>query len=91
MNSTELIQGAKEKYLQLRLEQAFFETDLLDYLKFLQEQSILEIKHEPSLKERLSYFLQTTKSPHWKSFYLGWVEGRVNFYMNDRHKQNTST
>lgn len=84
MTSQELIEGCKERFDINKEEQGTIEEDVLEYLKFFESQGILLIKDEKKLEEKLKYALQRINSFHWKSFYYGWLEGKL--YLNGKNK-----
>lgn len=80
MNSTDLIGEVKKRFDELQGESSFE-----DSLKVIIEYWIQEMsnQHETDsvrinyLHTTLPYQLQQIKELHWRSFYLGWLEGRI--------------
>jgi len=69
VDSKQLIQGVKEKYSELN--QGNLEQDLFNWIKYKVNNKLVFTEKD------FEYFLQTTKTLHYRSFYLGWVEGRM--------------
>lgn len=82
MNSQELIGNCSKRFHELSEERESFEQELLDYLIFIEGQGVIMIKDKEKLADRINYFEQTCKSPRWKDFYLGWIEGRSDLVKN---------
>lgn len=69
MDSITLVKNVKEKYS--KLNQGSLEQELNDWVKY-------KIDNKLAFTEKdFEYFLQTTKALHYRSFYLGWLEGRM--------------
>lgn len=84
VTSQELIEGCKKRFDELQEERIEIKEDLIIYLKFLEAQGMLMIKDEETLKDRMKYFFQRTDGYHWKSFYHGWIEGKL--YLDGKNK-----
>jgi len=81
MNSTDLIGDARKRFDELQEDSSF--EDSIENIIYLWEDSVIESFESnrpvpPTLKETLTYQLQQIKELHWRSFYIGWLEGRIN-------------
>ncbi len=69
MDSTKLIGEVRERFEELN--QSNLEKELYDWVKYKTYQKL------PITEKDFEYFLQRTKALHYRSFYLGWLEGRM--------------
>lgn len=79
MNSTDLIGEVRKRFDELQGDSSF--EDSIENIIHFWEDTVIESfesgKPTPILKETLTYQLQKIKELHWRSFYLGWLEGRI--------------
>ena len=72
MDSINLIKGVRERFKELN--QGNLEQELYSWIEY-------KIKNKLGFTEKdFEYFLQTTKALHYRSFYLGWIEGKMDLY-----------
>lgn len=69
MDSKTLIGDVREKYSDLN--QGNLEQELCDWIKYKTDNKLAFTEKD------FAYFLQRTKALHYRSFYLGWIEGRM--------------
>ena len=79
MTSEEIIRGSRERFKELQQERPSFEQDTFDHVMFLVDRGIIKVEKPELLQNSIDYFCQQTKSLHWRSFYLGWLESRVDY------------
>ena len=92
MNSKELIGDCRKRFSELQKEENSFEEMIKDLIAHWIFEYITEIDFKQGdtdsfnhkLLEDIEYKLQTTRSLHWKSFYNGWLEGRLKLVSDER-------
>ena len=91
MNSKELIGDCRKRFNELQAGSSNFE---LEIKKLVLECTIKSYKIDDNKKffseidGQIEYLLQTTRSLHWKSFYNGWLEGRVDLTKDNNLSKN---
>lgn len=81
MNSTDLIGDARKRFDELQGDSSFEESlnVIIEYWiqKTLDQFDFADPNFTESLNKTLPYQLQQIKELHWRSFYIGWLEGRI--------------
>ncbi len=85
MNSKELIGDCRKRFDELQEEEDSLRKEIENLVIYWIDTYSKETNFRSEnidlfnrrLTENIEYLLQTTKSLHWKSFYNGWLEGRI--------------
>lgn len=69
MNSFEIKAGCKKTFDEYMEEHNSL---VMEFIEFINSSPIEELR-----MDKLEHFLQTTKAYHWRSYYHGWINGRI--------------
>ncbi len=98
MTSQELIKNSRERFEELREGQEDFEKEIerhvlywiQEYKGYVRNSNDIEqdeLLFKRALESGLQYQMQCLKTFHWRSFYNGWLEGRMDLYEDVRKQE----
>lgn len=95
MNSKELIGNCRQRFNELQEEDSLrkeIKNLVIHWIDTYSKEADFRSESidlfNRRLTESIEYLLQTTKALHWKSFYNGWLEGRVDLTKDNLSNEN---